>query len=126
MKKLLCSLPGRLVGFVVAGVLVLAGSALAFNASKDKSDGPTVNVPVDETAVPRDGLPRGSFAPVVKKVAPGVVKIETTTTIKNASIQQLPGFNDPFWRRFFGDQFGQMFPPQPVRPATSSMAWAPA
>ena len=101
----------RLTVLALAGGLIMAGSTLAFDlTSKDKSDGPSVNVPVDETAVPRDGLPRGSYAPIVKKVAPGVVKIVTTSAIKNTSFQQSPGFNDPFWRRFFGDQSGQMFP----------------
>jgi serine protease Do len=75
-----------------------------------------MNVPVDETSVPRNLLPRASFAPIVKEVAPGVVQIETTTTIKNTSMQQIPGFNDPFWRRFFGDQFGQMLPPHQLGP----------
>jgi serine protease Do len=75
-----------------------------------KSSSTALKVPMDESPVPRDGLPRGSFAPIVKKVAPGVVKIVTTTPMKTGSMQEFPGFNDPFWRRFFGDQFGQMTP----------------
>src|SRR5690349_13904126 len=109
----------RLPVVVLAGALSVAGAAAsAFtnkSAEKTKSSS-ALNVPLDETSLPRDGLPRGSFAPIVKKVAPGVVKIETTTTIQNTSTQQLPGFNDPFWRGFFGDQFGQMFPPHQLGP----------
>jgi len=45
---------------------------------------------------------------VIKKVTPAVVKIETTTRIENTMQQQMPGMDDPFWRRFFGDQFGGM------------------
>ncbi len=104
---------------VLVGGLAIAGAALAFTdkaAERTKSDHVAVNVPVDETSVARDVLPRGSFAPIVKKVAPGVVKIETTTTIQNTSIQQWPGFDDPFWRRFFGNQFGQVFPPHQFGP----------
>ena len=110
MKKLFYPLSTRVVGVALAGGLVLAGSALAFNTVKDKTDGPSVNVPLDETAIPREGLPRGSFAPVVRKVAPAVVKIVTMTKVNNVSIREFPGSKDPFWQRFFGDQFGQMFP----------------
>jgi S1-C subfamily serine protease len=40
---------------------------------------------------------------VVKKVAPAVVQINTSRTIKT-QVPQLPGvFNDPFFRRFFGE-----------------------
>jgi serine protease Do len=74
--------------------------------AKDKTDHPSVNIQMDESAVNRDALPRGSYANIIKKVSPAVVKIETTTKIEGASMQQMPGFDDPFWRRFFGDQFG--------------------
>ena len=88
--------------------IILAGSAVAFDINaKDKTDHPSVNVQMDESSVNRDTLPRGSYANVIKKVTPTVVKIETTTKIEGASMQQqMPGFDDPFWRRFFGDQFG--------------------
>ena len=41
-----------------------------------------------------------SFAPVVKKVAPAVVNVYSRRTVETRS----PFFNDPFFRRFFGDQ----------------------
>src|SRR5581483_9033571 len=111
MKRFLYSLNLRAASVTAAIAVAVAGSALAFNtASKGKTDHPTVNVVVDESAVPRDGLPRGSFAPVVKKVAPAVVKIVTTTKVNEAGPQDFPGFDDPFWRRFFGDQFHQLIP----------------
>ena len=106
-------LRNRLPAMALASALVLAGTALAFTA---KSAGNTQaqacapKVPLDETAVARDALPRGSFAPIVKKVAPGVVKIETSATLKNISMEQAPGLDDPFWRRFFGDHFSPMIP----------------
>lgn len=85
-------------------------------AKKTKSDSAAVNVPVDEAPVPRSAEPGGSFASIVKKVAPGVVKIQTTISLKGASAPQWPGFDDPFWRRFFGNQFGQNFPPRQFGP----------
>jgi serine protease Do len=71
-----------------------------------------LNVPVDQTAVPRDGLPRGSYAPIVDKVAPAVVKIEITATRQNAAMEGLPDS----LRQFFGNQFGGMLPPQSMGP----------
>jgi serine protease Do len=43
---------------------------------------------------------RLSFAPVVKKVAPAVVNVYSRRTVQTRS----PFFDDPFFRRFFGNQ----------------------
>lgn len=45
-----------------------------------------------------------SFAPLVKKVAPAVVNIYTTRIVRSRSRTHL--FDDPFFRRFFGEEFG--------------------
>ena len=45
-----------------------------------------------------------SFAPLVKRVSPAVVNIYTKVIVKERPIS--PFFNDPFFRRFFGDDFG--------------------
>jgi len=47
-----------------------------------------------------------SYAPVVKKAAPAVVNIYTAKTVRTRRVSPL--FNDPFFRRFFGDRM----PPQ--------------
>ena len=102
----------KMTAAAVAGALIVAASAWAFElGTKDKSSSTALNVPVDESVVNREGLPRGSYAPIVKRVSPAVVKIVTTMTVK-ADTQGMPGFNDPFWRHFFGDQFGPMGPNQ--------------
>ena len=44
-----------------------------------------------------------SFAPLVKSAAPAVVNIYTRRVVRARRISPL--FNDPFFRRFFGDQF---------------------
>lgn len=44
-----------------------------------------------------------SFSPVVKQVTPAVVNIYTKTVVKTRSPLS-PLFNDPFFRRFFGDR----------------------
>src|SRR6266496_3235633 len=110
MKTISKTIRNRLSALAIASVVAAAGSALAVShGSKAKSETSRISVPLDETAVPRDGLPRGSFAPIVQKVVPGVVKIETTTTIRNTVMQDAPGMDDPFWRHFFGEQFGDQF-----------------
>jgi serine protease Do len=97
----------RLTALVAAGGLALAGLALAGDLAKDNPKGPFVTVPLDETSIPRDGLPRGSFAPIVKSVAPAVVKIEMTTTINREAIGLVPG-----------GPFGQLLPQQQIIPQT--------
>jgi serine protease Do len=111
MKKLFFTSNNRIAGYMLALGVALAGTAVAFDSnSKDKPEHAAINVPMDENAVARDTLPHGSYAPVVKKVTPAVVKIVTTTKINETSPQGMPGFDDPFWRHFFGDQSGQMGP----------------
>jgi len=98
----------RVVVTTLAGVVIAGSAALAWSEELGKSSESTrtsINVPLDEKEVPRDTLPQGSFAPVVQKVAPAVVKIETTTTVKTASMPGMPDSNDPFWQQFFGRQF---------------------
>jgi serine protease Do len=109
----------RLVVSTLTGALLAGGAVVAWSEETGKtaaSGRANVNVPLDEAAVPRDTLPTGSYAPVVKKVAPAVVKIETTTTVRNDPAEDSPGFNDPFWQQFFGRQFGQMAPRRPAAP----------
>ena len=96
----------KLTAMVLAGGLALAGSALADDSTKNSSSGSAVNVPLDESSVNRDGLPRGSFAPIVKTVAPAVVQIDVTATAKNVPMQPPVGIFP----------FGQMFPQQPSGP----------
>lgn len=45
-----------------------------------------------------------SFAPLVKKTAPAVVNIYTRKIVRARS--RMPLFDDPFFRQFFGNQFG--------------------
>lgn len=87
----------------LAGTVALAGSVLAFE-QKPAADGTgkSLKIPLDETALPRTGTSYTSYTPLVKKVAPAMVKVVTTEKI-NLPNQQSPGFEDPFWRHFFGE-----------------------
>lgn len=84
--------------------LILAGSVLAFEGKPDESHatGKALNIPLDEAPAKQALGP--SFAPIVKKVAPAVVKVVVTEKAENATDQQMPGLEDPFWRHFFGQQ----------------------
>src|SRR3954469_9072415 len=88
-------------GLAVAGSLTW--SATALNAGS-----PSVAVNVDSKPVPAANSALGpSYAPVVKKAAPSVVKVQVTERAKNVSAQDAhPFFNQPGFREFFGDQFG--------------------
>ncbi|MDW3205876.1 MAG: Do family serine endopeptidase [Alphaproteobacteria bacterium] len=46
-----------------------------------------------------------SYAPLVEQVAPAVVNIYATKVVEAARFRS-PLFNDPFFQRFFGDNFG--------------------
>ncbi len=57
-----------------------------------------VQVPSSKTQI------RLSFAPLVRKAAPAVVNIYTRKVVRTRQVSPL--FNDPFFRRFFGEGFG--------------------
>jgi serine protease Do len=101
------------VALALGAAALVAGSALAashLDASKSHSSSAAVKVEMDESPLPRAAGPYASFAPIVKKVAPGVVKVVVIEKASNMTMPQSFGFTDPFWRRFFGDQFGQQTP----------------
>ncbi len=113
MQRILAQLNVRRVTIALGVAALVAGSALAashLDTVKPKTAPAEANVEVDESPLPRVAGPYTSFAPIVKKVAPGVVKVVVTSKVANISMPEGFGSNDPFWRRFFGDQFGQQTP----------------
>src|SRR5436190_14610319 len=113
MRPIFNHLGNRLGAFLVGGAVVLAGSAVAFT-QKPKADtnhNAALNLPVDERPITRELGGRSSFAPVVKKVAPGVVKVFTTTRAHTVEFNSddNSGMND-MMRRFFGDDFQSRAP----------------
>lgn len=82
----------------VAALCILPGaSAMA------KTNNPPARVKIDDSPINRAERAPLSFSPVVKKVAPSVVNIYSTMTIRERAPLN-PFFSDPFFRRFFGDQ----------------------
>jgi serine protease Do len=99
----------RLAVLAVSGVALITCVAI-FQAPKSKAQS-VLLPPVDERPLARDLSGHASFAPVVKKVSPGVVKVFTTTKVHNTAYQGQgqPGMED-FMRRFFGDEFQGRMP----------------
>ena len=108
MRNTIVKWVSRLRLALLGGALIVAGSSVAFNRlaeAKPDAKAPPVRLVVSETPLPRDGKISTSFAPVVKKVAPGVVKVFTTTKVKHVSQPFPPSMEDPFFRRFFGEDY---------------------
>ncbi|MBU0726129.1 MAG: DegQ family serine endoprotease [Alphaproteobacteria bacterium] len=71
-----------------------------------------------QRAVPPDAEAlRYSFAPLVKQAAPAVVNIFTRKVVQN---QISPLLNDPFFKRFFGENFGSGVPRERVQNSLGS------
>ena len=91
----------------MAGVIALAAGGLSWSVTAADSKNPKVDIKVDQQPIARENVAEsGSYAPVVKKVAPSVVQVQVTERARNAPQPEMPEFfNDPRWRRFFGEQF---------------------
>ncbi len=102
------------VHLLSATVALLLVSSLPGLAQDDRparaetnQPGKTFEVPLDERPVARPNGEISSFAPIVKKVAPAVVKVVTaikpgSDSANNSDQQEPGGLEDPFWRHFFG------------------------
>ncbi len=102
MKTILQKTGVRLAVLVTAGTLAIGGTAAALSGKGAKEAHAKLNIPVDEQPVRRAMPDRASFAPVVKKVSPGVVKVSTTSRVQPAGYANGGQMND-FMRRFFGE-----------------------
>ncbi len=74
---------------------------------------PAVNAAAQNAIPTRDGIP--TLAPLVEKVVPGVVNIAVKAKVEVSADNPL--FNDPMFRRFFGDKNA---PKMPERSAVGS------
>src|SRR5476651_2130717 len=99
-------IPEKIVAVILSGALLAGGIAVVSTvhageqaASKTKP----ISLIVDDRPLPADLKFNSSLAPIVKKVAPSVVKIEIKIGPKEVSANRgIP--NDPFLRQFFGGQ----------------------
>ena len=98
---------GKLGGIALAAAFGLVVGGVGIN--RLRGDIATANPPASlKLASPNEGPSRNSFAPIVKQVLPEVVNISTSKVVKTGfSGQMMP--MDPFFRQFFGDNFGGQF-----------------
>jgi len=93
----------QVTGLLAAVLGGLAVMVLLPSSAVGKEASPKINV--QDTPLSREVKATTSFAPVVKKVAPSVVNIYSTRTVRMQPFWQ-PFLDDPLWRRFFGDEAG--------------------
>ena len=82
---------------LVGGVAVFAVIQLT-SLGRETNSPPQIKV--DDTPIERETHGVTSYAPIVKRVAPSVVNIYSTRTVREREMN--PFFNDPLFRRFFG------------------------
>src|SRR5579883_352853 len=109
MKRNLSRIVSGSRAALLGGALIVALSSLALGRFVRAEDTPKVrpvSLTVSESPLRREASTT-SFAPVVKMVAPCVVKVNIVTKSKTVPMPESPfGGGDDFFRRFFGDQFG--------------------
>src|SRR4051812_47835427 len=93
---------------ILAAAMIGVASQFAFQSAvfakdKESKPAPAVQLHVDNTPMNRELKLTTSFAPVVKKISPSVVKVNITG--KAPKEADLGGMEDPMLRRFFGEQF---------------------
>lgn len=110
-----------IVASVLAGMIIMTGGMYGADranlftggnaAATSNTVATTTTTPTESNSVTQAALPVGSadVADVVKKASPAVVKIETYSNSRSGSgggTSNNPYYNDPMYRFFFGDQFG--------------------
>ncbi|WP_413165360.1 HhoA/HhoB/HtrA family serine endopeptidase [Capilliphycus salinus ALCB114379] len=115
VNKLLSS-----TAFIALGAgLAIGGTQLINAQSGTETISKSSIIPSEETIPPAGNtikMPSNFVAAVVQDVGPAVVRIDAQRTVEN----QIPeAFNDPFFRRFFGDQIPNI-PDKQVQSGTGS------
>jgi Do/DeqQ family serine protease len=86
----------------IGTALLLTGGLIGWTAADQGAAAVTASTETSRVAARIDPVP-GTYAPVVDTVSPAVVTIRSERTVRTTS-QGLP--DHPFFREFFGDQFG--------------------
>ena len=100
---------------LAALAFLVGGAGFAFAAAPAASA--KIEIKRDAAVVDRTKSEPSSYSPMVKRVAPSVVKITTETRTRRVSRmgpgQEFPGFDNPMFRQFFGGRIPEMpAPPQ--------------
>lgn len=100
---------------LLLGAGLWAGGAmdtLAKDKEKD-SKNPPLKLEIDSTPTPREGRFVSSYSHVVKKISPSVVKVTSISKARASGGQRNPLMDDPFFRRFFGEDPNGRMPRAP-------------
>lgn len=98
----------------VCALLALAGERFGIAESQAAEKKALRSAPVvtlNTNTLTRDGRGPASFAPVVKRVAPSVVTIDSSKTVRRGAVTS--PFDDPMFRRFFEGPDGDATPAPP-------------
>jgi serine protease Do len=96
--------------FIIIGLIIGLGISFQFDSTKN---GLSVEAlpEISEQSVGVLSRTNQAMAELVSAVTPSIVNISSTKTVKTHGFQS-PFFNDPFFRRFFGDEFGHFDQPR--------------
>ncbi len=109
MKPIFSKPAHRARAAFVAGALIVTLSCLATSRFVRASESPKytpVTLTVNDSPTAHAGINTTSFAPMVKQVAQSVVKVTVSSKSRATEMQETPFGGDEFFRRFFGNQFG--------------------
>jgi serine protease Do len=104
--------PEKIAVFILSGALLAGGVAVVSTvhaSEQSTSKAKSLSLIVDDRPLPSDLKLNSSVAPIVKKVAPSVVKIEIKIGPKESNMG-IP--DDPFFRQFFGGNRRMISPAQ--------------
>jgi serine protease Do len=96
----------KMTALLLAGAVVAGSYAVVLTvyATDQQPKAKSIGLVVDDRPLAHDVKLSASFAPIVKRVAPSVVKVEVEVPGKETQgVSGLP--DDPFFRQFFGNQF---------------------
>jgi serine protease Do len=96
--------------WLACGVALNAAPATRGESAKN----PPAKLDIQERPLSSEVKAASSFAPVAKKVGGSVVTVFSTTVIRERPMWN-PFSDDPFWRRFFGDNSGRSQAPRERR-----------
>ena len=104
----------RVVAVAAASTMAIGAAGWTFSAPAAAADVPPAVIASPVAPVALDGR-IDSYAPIVSKVAPAVVTIRSERRAPGQQ-QQLPFMQDPRFRDFFGDRFGDGMPAPQQQP----------
>ena len=106
MKPIFNLLRSKPAVLALGFALGVGGFSLARTTERSLADNPPATL---KLAPASEGPSRSSYAPLVKEVLPSVVNISSSKVVHNRMSSDDESPMDPFFRQFFGNDFGGRF-----------------